>query len=126
MIIVSAFCTLLINGCGGGGSDAPAQEAPSSNSSSNNTGQTIQNASSLEYTNLDTAYLAELDDYSATEQKALSYLNTIRTKAGLPSFAINSELNVATGAHSNYLIRNNESGHYETEGKPLFYAKDPL
>jgi uncharacterized protein YkwD len=124
--MISVLCTLLINGCGGGGSDAPAQVAPSSNSTSDNAGQTIQNASSLEYTNLDTAYLAELDDYSATEQRALSYLNTIRTKAGLPPFSINSELNVATGAHSNYLIMNNESGHYETEGKPLFYAVDPL
>ena len=129
MIIVLTFCIFLLHGCGGGGSDAPAQVTSSNtdeNSPGNNAGQTIENASSLVYTNLDEAYLTELDDYSATEQKALSYLNTIRTKAGLPPFIINSELNMATGAHSNYLIRNNESGHYETKGKPLFYAVDPL
>ncbi len=130
IIIVLTFCVFLLNGCGGGGADTPVQDASSGieESTGSDTGQTqtIENASTLEYTNLDTAYLAELDDYSATEQKAFAYLNTIRTKAGLPPFTINSELNIATGAHSNYLVRNNEAGHYETEGKPLFYAVDPL
>ena len=128
MVIILASCALMINGCGGGGSDSTVQDTSSSieDNTNTSTGQTLANTNSIEYTNLDTAYLSELDDYSVTEQKALAYLNSIRTKAGLPSFTISNELIVATGAHSNYLIRNNESGHYETEGKPLFYAVDPL
>jgi len=128
MMMVLAFCALLMNACGGGGADTsvPNTASDTGNDTTIDTAQTIENTSSVEYTNLDTSYLAELDDYSDTEQKALAYLNSIRTKAGLPPFTINNELIVATGAHSNYLIRNNESGHYETEGKPLFYAVDPL
>ena len=46
----------------------------------------------------------------------LDYLNTLRTKTGMPAFSEHASLRVAAQNHSAYMQTNQISGHYENSG----------
>ncbi len=54
--------------------------------------------------------------YDTTDQKnsALLYLNTLRNKAGLFSLQTNTYLDMAAQNHADYMMINNQVGHYES------------
>ena len=60
-----------------------------------------------------------------TKKEGLSYLNSIRTKAGLIPLKANSHLNKAATSHAKYLIQNQTHGHYEKKGKYTYTGKTP-
>ena len=63
------------------------------------------------------------------EEAALKYLNELRSKAGLVSFTLNSQLKKAAQNHGDYLMKNNTIGHFEDENKSLFtgmYASERI
>jgi len=62
---------------------------------------------------------------SVNSKEALTYLNKLRTGAGQPSLLENEILNTSALNHSNYLISNNTSGHYETADATGFTGVQP-
>ncbi len=59
------------------------------------------------------------------ETMALSYLNTLREKAGMSVYYHNDALKLAAKRHAKYLVANRELGHYETETKEYFSGRTP-
>lgn len=57
---------------------------------------------------------------------ARSHLNSIREAMGLNTLLQNDLLNVAAQAHSDYLVANEESSHYEIEGDQKFVGVQPV
>ena len=57
---------------------------------------------------------------------ALDYLNGLRTKAGLPKFSEQSNLNTAAQNHSDYMQINNVAGHYEDSSKSGYTGYSPM
>ena len=57
---------------------------------------------------------------------ARSHLNSIREAMGLNTLLQNDLLNVAAQAHADYLVANEVSSHYETEGMPKFTGVKPV
>jgi len=62
---------------------------------------------------------------SVNSQEGLLYLNTLRSGAGQTTLLENEILNTSALNHSNYLITNNISGHYETAGTTGFTGVQP-
>jgi len=62
---------------------------------------------------------------SVSSKEALIYLNKLRTGAGETLLVENVILNTSALNHSNYLVTNNISGHYETAGKTGFTGVQP-
>lgn len=57
---------------------------------------------------------------------ALTYLNSLRKKAGLPAFTAQSYLRAAASNHSDYMLQHGAAeGHSETEGKSGFTGEHP-
>jgi len=69
---------------------------------------------------------APLMDINFAKTEALSYLNDLRSGAGMEKLAINDNLNAAARAHAKYMLINNESGHYEIEGHSGFTGELPV
>ena len=65
--------------------------------------------------------------YSSASQQdiALSYLNSLRQKAGLTAFIKNSYLKTASQNHVNYMVANNTAGHQEYSGNSNFTGEWP-
>jgi hypothetical protein len=57
---------------------------------------------------------------------ARSHLNSIREAMGLNILRQNDQLNIAAQAHADYLVANNESSHFETEGHHKFVGVRPV
>ncbi|MBN2325615.1 MAG: CAP domain-containing protein [Candidatus Omnitrophica bacterium] len=57
---------------------------------------------------------------SSDSAEAVNRLNYHRQWAGIPFLAIHDSLTQSSEAHANYMVVNNELGHYETEGKAGF------
>jgi len=57
---------------------------------------------------------------------ARSHLNSIREAMGLNTLVQNDLLNVAAQAHSDYLVANEESSHYEVAGHKKFVGVQPV
>ena len=57
--------------------------------------------------------------------EARLYLNSLRQKAGLPSYYRNESLEKAAASHASYLARNRADGHYQTPALPGFSGKTP-
>ena len=58
-------------------------------------------------------------------QSGLSYLNGIRTKAGLIKLKPNKLLNKASKAHARYLVKHQIMSHNQKRGYALFSGKNP-
>jgi len=58
-------------------------------------------------------------------KEGLVYLNTMRQNAGLIQLKFNTSLQNAADAHATYLIQNQSSGHYETNGKYAYKGDTP-
>jgi hypothetical protein len=63
--------------------------------------------------------------YSANRYEGLSYLNNIRAHLGMIKFKVNRSLNKSSLAHSNYLIQNQSTGHYERKGAKGYTGNTP-
>ena len=61
----------------------------------------------------------------AKQSTSLTYLNTLRTKAGLVPFSTNKALSRAASSHAKYLTRQQSNGHYEKKGRKGFTGKTP-
>ncbi len=57
--------------------------------------------------------------------EARLYLNSLRQKAGLPSFYGNESLEKAAASHASYLAKNRTDGHYQAPALPGFSGKTP-
>ncbi|GIT99889.1 serine protease [Sulfurovum sp. TSL6] len=62
---------------------------------------------------------------ASSEHKGLIYLNTIREKSGLIKLKTNKTLQHAATSHANYLIHNQQNGHYEKRGKYAYTGSTP-
>ena len=62
---------------------------------------------------------------ASTTKEGLTYLNTLRTNAGLIALHENKALTRAANAHAKYLIQNQTHGHYEKKGKYSYTGKTP-
>ena len=63
---------------------------------------------------------------SSGARSALAYLNSLRTKAGLPAFGSQSYLKAAASNHSEYMLQHGASeGHSETQGRDGFTGEHP-
>ncbi|HSR73771.1 MAG TPA: CAP domain-containing protein [Sulfurovum sp.] len=60
-----------------------------------------------------------------SQREGLVYLNTIRERAGLITLKSNSVLQKAAASHAKYLIRHQNSGHYEKHGKEFYTGNTP-
>ena len=69
---------------------------------------------------------APLIDIEYARTDAISYLNEIRSGIGMQKLARNGILNVAAKAHANYMLKNNESGHYEIKTHRGFTGELPV
>ncbi len=58
--------------------------------------------------------------------EARSTLNAIREEMGMNSLLQNDLLTIAAQGHSDYLVANNESSHYEVEGHKKFIGVKPV
>jgi hypothetical protein len=67
----------------------------------------------------------ELLPPSTSQHRTLQAVNRFRAEMGLPPFRMNDNLNMASLLHSRYLAANNTTGHYQKEGKPLFFGVEP-
>jgi len=54
-----------------------------------------------------------------------TYLNELRSSAGMPPFRLQTDLAEAAENHSYYMYKNNTIGHYETQGNPGFTGVTP-
>ncbi|TBR77881.1 MAG: CAP domain-containing protein [Burkholderiaceae bacterium] len=99
-----AASTLILAGCGGGGSTAPA--APTTPPASTAT-STINPVVST-------------PNYPTGSNQALVYtmLNADRVRCGFGSVSQNTQLDQAALAHSNWMLVNNMTGHYESTTYP--------
>lgn len=70
-------------------------------------------------------YLDSLKVVTQDEKNMLARINWYRSQSGLGSVTMDSKLHSGAKAHAKYLVRNRESGHNETRGKPLFYGEKP-
>ncbi len=71
-------------------------------------------------------YFLVFSTLKATESiSGLSYLNSIRTEAGLRSFFPSDALTRASTAHANYLTTHQINGHYEKKGKKGYTGNTP-
>ena len=68
---------------------------------------------------------APLLDTEYEKTMTLEYLNTLRQKAGMSRYIPSQILDKAALAHANYLIINDEQGHYEKSSKPGYTGKTP-
>lgn len=62
---------------------------------------------------------------ASSEHEGLTYLNTIREKSGLIKLKTNKTLQHAAASHANYLIQNQQNGHYENRGKYAYTGSTP-
>ena len=62
---------------------------------------------------------------ASTTKEGLTYLNTLRTNAGLIALHENKALTRAANAHAKYMIQNQTHGHYEKKGKYAYTGKTP-
>ena len=60
------------------------------------------------------------------QANGLNYLNSLRTKTGLPAFSPQSNLGVAAQKHSDYMQINNVIGHYEDSSKSGYTGYSPI
>ena len=67
-----------------------------------------------------------LMDINFAKIEVLSYLNELRSGVGMEKLITNDNLNVAAKAHANYMLVNNESGHYEIESHRGYTGKTPV
>jgi hypothetical protein len=63
--------------------------------------------------------------FAGTQKEGLTYLNTLRTHAGLVKLIPNTHLNKAAKSHAKYLIQNQSHGHYEKKGRYTYTGKTP-
>ncbi len=56
---------------------------------------------------------------------ALEYLNTLRTRAGMPPYTTGAILTKAAQNHSDYLVAHHQNGHFEEPGLSGFTGKIP-
>merc|ERR1711879_948267 len=61
----------------------------------------------------------------STTTDSLSYLNSIRTNAGMSVFKSNSLLEQSAYNHARYLSYNNEYGHYESSSNTFYTGYYP-
>lgn len=101
-------------GCGGGGGSSSGSSATTSGSAVTN-GSTTDTSNS---TNTGTSTTT-----SATTP--LSYLNSLRNKAGMISFNDNSLLNQTASNHAKYEAFNDLYGHYESSSYSYFTGVKP-
>ncbi len=67
------------------------------------------------------AYLFAFQSHAELSiEQDFKQLNTIRESAGLTIFSWNEQLANSAQNHANYLSLNNQHGHYEQQGHPLF------
>ena len=57
----------------------------------------------------------DLESVDVVRSNGLSYLNSLRSSAGMLSFGSNSYLNAAALSHALYLVSSNTFGHYESK-----------
>jgi len=93
---------MLLSACGGGSSPGSTSTINSTATSANNTAVQTSITASTVITPL------------------LSYLNTLRTLAGLPTYFNNSQLEASATAHSIYQLANNVMSHDEDPAKVGF------
>ena len=55
-----------------------------------------------------------------------TYLNELRSAAGLPPFRTQNDLAAAAENHSYYMYKNDTIGHYETQGNPAYTGDTPI
>ncbi len=65
-------------------------------------------------------------DVSYETIEAESYLNMIRTGAGMMRLSSNTQLQSAAKAHAYYLVSNNELDHFEIKGHKNFTGEKPV
>jgi uncharacterized protein YkwD len=124
---VAILTSVALAACGGGGGSSGSSET--NNSSSNTNTNTNTPTTSTQAVTLLTPAATQAALPSATGNAAgdgLSFLNTIRSNAGLAQFTTNAGLVTAATDHATYLVANTASGHYETQGLTGFTGYDPL
>lgn len=57
--------------------------------------------------------------------RALDYLNTLRSNSGLIKLNPNLQLTKASSSHAHYMVKNQSSGHYEKYRKYFYTGKTP-
>jgi uncharacterized protein YkwD len=69
--------------------------------------------------------IADLPACDPQQNAALSAVNEIRQRLGLPSYVIDERLNAAATAHADYLTKNNMRGHGERPTDAGFVGESP-
>lgn len=62
---------------------------------------------------------------SESQRKTFDAVNLFRANLGLPPCRMDDTLNAVALLHSNYLARNNTTGHYESPDKPGYFGREP-
>lgn len=69
--------------------------------------------------------IASVSLADSSHREGLAYLNMLRANAGLITLKSSATLQKAAAAHAGYLLNNQSSGHYETQGKGFYTGKTP-
>ena len=109
-IAAALSLTTLLTACGGGGGG--------STSTTSSTGSTTSTAS---------AGAAATPQYATGSQElaAFTQLNSMRQQCGFPAVSENTLLDTAAANHYQYMVDNQVTGHYETQGNPGFTGVTP-
>ena len=107
---VSCVAAATLTACGGGGAGAPATASASGTVAASPAPITVPSAP------VATGYPA-----NSQQGEAFALLNAERTKCGFAALVQNSALDIAAGAHANFLVENGvHYGHLEVAGLPFF------
>lgn len=67
----------------------------------------------------------QLPEPDQSQIEAFDLVNRYRSNLGLSPFRMDERLNAASLAHSQYLLENNTTGHFQKSGKPGFIGATP-
>ncbi|MDB5732181.1 MAG: Allergen V5/Tpx family protein [Variovorax sp.] len=121
-----AIVTLALAGCGGGGSDGtsfaafPVSSAATPQTQSQPGSAPANGDSSLALSVPTPTYAANSEEIAA-----FTLLNAERSRCGFGLLAQNVLLDTAAYGHANYLLKNNETGHFQDPSRPSFTGKEP-
>lgn len=116
--------SLALAACGGGGGGGG-----NDNNTSNGGGNSTPTNTNTTAITMYPAVSSSLQTYTPVGDNAvdsLGWLNAVRQTLGLRVLPQNSAVASASQNHANYLVANDQAGHYETSGLTDFTGIDPL